>query len=104
MKFQTNVCPLCNKVLKLKQVAKVNVWSCSTPSNHESTHYEVEYDVTTAIQHIYIDDLCIDSFVNSVKSRIYHRRNNKWVLTAEPYQIQADIEDNIRYQLALIRV
>lgn len=102
MKFQINVCPLCNKSLRLKKVAGVNVYSCAAASIHGNSHYEVECDQNTIIQHIYVDDWCIDNVDSSIKSRVHKRVHNKWMLVAEPYLINADVEVNLRFQLSML--
>lgn len=103
IKFQTNVCPLCDKVLKFHQVAKVNVYTCSNHAAGERSHYEVEYDKAAIIQHIYVGDWGIDNYDNSFRSRVYKRLftggTEKWVLVAETNRIFADIESRMLERL-----
>jgi hypothetical protein len=103
MKFQTNVCPLCDKVLKFHQVAKVNVYSCHAHTNYGKSHYEVEYDKHATIQHVYVGDWCIDNFENMTKSRIYKRElrtgGEKWLLVADSFYFSLDTEENMLIKL-----
>lgn len=103
MKFQTNVCPLCDKVLKFHQVAKVNVYSCHTHTPYGKSHYEVEYDKHAVIQHVYIGEWCIDNFENMSKSRIYRRERKadgeKWLLVADHFYFSLDTEENMLAKL-----
>lgn len=103
-RFQTNVCPLCDKVLKFHQVAKVNVYTCTNHAEGARSHYEVEYDKSATIQHIYVGDWGIDNFDTSYRSRVYKRTINagieKWTLIAETNRISADVEDRMIERLA----
>lgn len=55
MRFQTNECPLCGKVLNFKKIAGVATYSCP---GDPKPHYEVELDEKEAIQHMYAFPLC----------------------------------------------
>lgn len=98
-RFQTNVCPLCDKVLQFRQIAKVNVYSCPNHLEGERSHYEVEYDKSATIQHIYVGNYSIDNFDTSYRSRLYKRMANKWVLIGETNRISADTEDRMMERL-----
>ena len=103
-KFQTNVCPLCDKVLQFRQIAKVNVYSCPNHADGARSHYEVEYDKHATIQHIYVGDYGIDNFDTSYRSRVYkkHAAFNgevKWILIGETNRISADTEDKLIMRL-----
>lgn len=101
IKFQTNVCPLCDKVLKFHQVAKVNVYSCPTQTCWGKSHYEVEYDKNATIQHIYVGNWGIDNFDNATRSRIYRKQagDTRWTLLTEVPHLSADTEENILRKL-----
>ena len=101
IKFQTNVCPLCDKVLKFHQVAKVNIYSCPTSVDGRS-HYEVEYDKKSTIQHIYVGDWGIDNFDNATRSRVYKKLPNtsRWSLLTEVTHLNADTEENMLRKLS----
>jgi len=102
MKFQTNTCPLCNKVCTLKKIAGVTVFSCPTEAQglpKPKSHYEVEFDSKTEIQHIILFPFAIDTFGNSSKSRVYHAHNTedqqKWRLVMEVPVIRAEEESKM---------
>lgn len=83
MKFQTNICPLCNKSLRLRQVAGVKVFECPTvmknlPLNSHNSHYVVESDSLLEIQHMVVLPYSVDTYANSTGSRIYQLVDNKW--------------------------
>ncbi len=75
MKFQTNECPLCGKVLKLKKTSGVSCYSCPAEAN---SHYEVEMDNKTIIQHMYAHPYAVDNYENASRSRIHQWKNNRW--------------------------
>lgn len=75
MKFQTNECPLCDKVLKLKKVSGVSCYYC--PAEAKS-HYEVETDTKTTIQHMYAHPYAVDNYENASRSRIHQWKNDRW--------------------------
>jgi hypothetical protein len=99
MKFQTNVCPLCDKVLKLHQISKVNTYRCPKLNSNGKSHYEVEFYMNSAIQHIYINDWAIDNLENIPKSRLYKTINNKWCLVSDNCIINADTEEKILFKI-----
>jgi hypothetical protein len=104
-KFETNVCPLCSKVLKFHKIAGVNVYSC--PSKLEAigftdqSHYEVEYDKQDSIQHIYVLPFGIDNSSANYRSRIYKagEAGRKWGFVKEVPRVTATSEDMIRTKL-----
>lgn len=98
-KFQTNVCPLCDKVLRFRQISKVNVYSCPNHAEGAKSHYEVEYDKCATIQHIYVGNYGIDNFDNSYRSRVYKHNDGKWILIGETNRISADTEDRMMERL-----
>ena len=100
IKFETNVCPLCSKVMTLRKVAGVTVFQCSTGALTHSTHYEVEVDTTKCIQHMYVGDWSIDNFSNATRSRLYRQSNNgsgsiKWRLMKEVPFLRPDLEERM---------
>jgi len=96
-KFSTNVCPLCDKVLKFHKVYGVNAFECPTK------HYQVELDADQSIQHIYIDDLCLDNYSNHNRSRIWRLdADNKWKMLLEVAPIYAANEEIVRARLSKI--
>lgn len=93
-KFSTNVCPLCDKVLKFHKVHGVTSFECP------SKHYQVELDTNQSIQHIFIDDLCLDNYSNHNKSRIWQLgEDNKWKMLGEIAPIYAAREEVVRAHL-----
>lgn len=109
-KFETNVCPLCNKVLRFRRVAGVNVFDCATQiewngSNGVMTksHYEVEFDKATTIQHMYVGSWGIDNFADKFRSRIYKKvmvsQSETWKFVAEVPQLRADTEYNLHNRI-----
>lgn len=108
-KFETSMCPLCNKMLKLRQVSKVNVYDCPTQIEWNSvsgprskSHYEVEIDHKTSIQHVYAMPFGIDNFGDSMASRIYKMvpasapgEHDKWQFVTEVPQIRMDTTENL---------
>lgn len=80
MKFQTNECPLCNKVLHLKKTSGVSVYTCTAEAK---SHYEVEMDIKSAIQHMYAFPYAVDNFDNSGRSRVHRWKDNKWSFMRE---------------------
>jgi hypothetical protein len=85
MKFQTNECPLCGKVLHLKKVAGVSVYSCLAEAK---SHYEVEMDSQAIIQHMYVFPYAIDNYDNANRSRVHRWKNNRWSFMKEVTRIQ----------------
>lgn len=75
MKFQTNECPLCGKILHLKRESGVSVYTCKAEAK---SHYEVEMDLKASIQHMYAFPYAVDNFDNSGRSRVHRWKNNKW--------------------------
>lgn len=97
MKFSTNVCPLCDKVLKFHKTHGVNAFECP------AQHYQVELDAENSIQHIFIDDLCLDNYSNHSRSRIWKlNEDNKWKMLLEVAPIHAASEEVIRARLSKI--
>jgi hypothetical protein len=108
MKFPVNVCPLCNKVMKLRQLAKVvNLFECPTQVDElkGKSHYEVEFDSREEIQHIIIFPYSIDTLGNSSKSRIYKAYVTdlgdpiKWKFLKEVSVIRAESEEKLMERL-----
>lgn len=98
MKFETSQCPLCGKMMQLRKIAGVTVFNCQTPAAHHTSHYEVEFDNKTSIQHIYLGKWSIDNFAHNHRSRIYEQSMNEygrfqWKLVKEVVRIQADAEE-----------
>jgi len=104
-KFETNQCPLCGEVLKLRRVCGVNVFSCPTVTLSNHTHYEVEVDGQTSIQHMYVGSWSIDNFANSSRSRIYKQTPHpsgtgiRWKLMTEVSHIRPDLEASMSERL-----
>lgn len=97
-KFETNVCPLCNTVLKMRKVSGVSIFQC--PNTTGQTHYEVEQDAKTAIQHVYVGPWSIDTFGDSNKSRIYKQTPRgdgtmRWQMIKEMPLIRACAQDQL---------
>lgn len=104
MKFETNVCPLCDKVLRLRKIAGVTVYQCDTFIDYEGPtgpyskyHYEVEVDANMSIQHIYVGCWGIDNYSNATRSRIHKacERNGTvgWKLVTELPYIRPEAAD-----------
>jgi len=99
-KFEINQCPLCYNVLKLRKVSSVNTFYCITSALTNHSHYEVELDTQASVQHIYIDNCCIDNFPNISKSRIFIQNNlNRWILIAEIPHLKPEIEASMSAKL-----
>jgi len=98
-KVQLNVCPLCDKVLQLKQINRVNVYSCRTRGQMSQSHYEVECDKNNLIQKMYVGPYCVSNCSKSVKSKILQKYitggGDKWYPVAESNRIYADSEDRV---------
>lgn len=102
---------MCNRVLRLRRVSGVSVYDCpamfafNDPGGvKEKSHYEVECDKDQCIQHVYVDEWCIDTFTKSAKSRIHKLQEqengpNRWKFVVEVSRIQADQEDRLRTRL-----
>lgn len=104
-KFETNVCPLCSKVLKFHKIAGVNVYSCPTKLEAhgftDQSHYEVEYDKKEIIQHMYVLPFSIDNFATNYRSRIYKagEAGKKWGFVKEVPRVVAASEELVRAKL-----
>jgi hypothetical protein len=92
-KFSMNVCPLCDKVTKFHKVNGVPAFEC------RDGHYQVELESESTIQHIFIDNLCLDNYSNHDKSRIFRLEDNQWNLVGEVAPIHASDEAAIRSRL-----
>jgi hypothetical protein len=107
MKFPTNVCPLCDTVLKLRRVAGVSVFECPTQAEglvKPKSHYEVELDKQAEIQHIVVMPYAIDTFGNASRSRVYRmvgleEGQQKWRLMMEVPVIRAEAQDKLLERL-----
>lgn len=107
MKFQTNICPLCDKVCTLRKVAGVTVFSCPTETKDlpkAKSHYEVEFDSKTEIQHIIVFPFAVDTFGGASKSRVYRSGGvedgqQKWRLVMEVPVIRAEEESKMLERL-----
>lgn len=109
--FPNTSCPLCGKMLKLRKVSGVTVYDCPTTFDFHGpmgikpkSHYEIECDVKECIQHVYVDDWCIDTFAKSTKSRIHkanHQENGptRWRFVVEVPRIMADEETRLRERI-----
>jgi hypothetical protein len=109
--FPVNSCPLCNQVLQLRKVSGVTVYSCPATFEFNSvtgvkprSHYEVECDKDQCIQHVYVDDWCIDTFDKGAKSRLHKLRTqedgpSRWKFVVEVPRIVATQEDQLRARL-----
>jgi len=109
--FPTNSCPLCNRVLRLRRVSGVSVYDCPVtfafngPNGlKEKSHYEVECDNDQCIQHVYVDEWCIDTFTKSTKSRLHKLVSqedgpSRWKFVVEVPRINADLEDRLRERI-----
>ena len=107
MKFPTSVCPLCDKVLTLKQVAGVSVFACPTQAEglvKPKSHYEVEMDKKAEIQHIIVMPFAVDTFGDASRSRVYRmvgveEGQQKWRLMMEVPVIRAEAQDKMLERL-----
>lgn len=100
MKFETSQCPLCGKMMQLRKIAGVTVFSCLTPAAHHTSHYEVEFDAKTSIQHIYLGRWSIDNFAHNHRSKIFESSMNQygrfqWRLVTEVSRIPLDREEDM---------
>ena len=102
MKFECNICPLCDKVLRLRRLAGVNVFECPGACSStelpidEASHYQVEVDSRIEVQHIIIYPYAIDTFGNQPMSRVYKLDNNKKCqLIMEIPRIRAEASDKL---------
>jgi len=99
-KFETNVCPLCGNVLRMRKVSSVSIFACPTDSEHSTSHYEVEQDTKTSVQHVYVGPWSIDSFGDSNKSRIYKRTTRpdgsmRWQMVKEIPLLRTSSQDQM---------
>lgn len=99
MKFEVYICPICNKPLKLRSVAGVQVYECPSvieivPTNLTS-HYVVEKDSMFEIQHMIVLPYSIDTYANSAKSRLYKLQDQRWKLLHEVSVIKPESEDKL---------
>lgn len=78
MKFSKNVCPICDKVLKLKQINKNCVFECSTKDNNikSSSHYTVEVNKDVEMQHINMFPFIVFNTNKSKSSKLYQYNIN----------------------------
>lgn len=100
--FYVNTCPLCDKVCQLRKVAGVTFFSCPTQLTDfsQKSHYKVEINNNTEVQHIIIYPYSIDSFADTAKSRVYHSAGSqnsphKWKLVMEVPLIRAEHESKL---------
>lgn len=103
-KFETNTCPLCGNVLKMQRSYGVTTVSCPTINKYhngeEKSHYEVEFDKTQGIQHMYVGSWGIDNFLNGTRSRVYKQMSTagvavKWQLVTEIPMLKPELEENL---------
>lgn len=109
--FPTQVCPLCEKVLRYKKLSGVQVWDCPSevsPLGRPMSHYQVEYDAQMCVQHVVVDAFSIDTYATESglpKSRIYKTTPAegfgapKWRLVKEVPKIDASTEENLRKRI-----
>ena len=98
MKFECNICPLCDSVLRLRQMAGVNVFECPSHCSgiDSASHYQVEVDSRIEVQHIIIYPYAIDTFGNQPMSRVYKfNDSNKCQLIMEIPRIHAEASDKL---------
>jgi hypothetical protein len=98
VRFERNVCPLCDRVMRLRQVAKVNVFDCPTQvdgSKNYNSHYEVAYDKDSAAQKIHLGQWIVENFDDHRRSRLYKKElfGEDWKLIGEIPQIKADLKE-----------
>jgi Zn-finger nucleic acid-binding protein len=106
MKFQTNVCPLCDKVLQLRMTNGISVFHCPTMTTElddGQTHYQVEFNSTDEVQRTIIFPYSIDSFTEVSKSKIYKAYNDqdkqKWKLLVEVPMIRITTQTHLLARL-----
>jgi hypothetical protein len=108
MKFQTNTCPLCESVCRLRQVAGVSIFSCPTQVEgfaYPKSHYEVSFDQKSEAQRIVVYPYSIDSFHPEPKSRVYYTDSRheddtlRWKLLMEVPLIRPENEVKLRNRL-----
>lgn len=101
MRFQTQECPLCNKVLRLKSMSGVTTYYCPEegPEGSYESHYEVESDAKQSIQHIYAFPYAVDNFANSRKSRAYLWDGARWQFLKEIPFLTAQPQESLLNQL-----
>lgn len=92
--FQTNTCPICNKVLKVSRIAGVTVYRCeevvefqTSKGAQTQSHYEVECDAKDTIQSIYTLPFCVTNFSNQAKSRVFKLDSSAF----RPWKLLADV-------------
>lgn len=90
--------------MQLRKIAGVTIFTYSTPAAHHTSHYEVEFDAKTSIQHIYLGKWSIDNFAHNHRSRIYEASINEygrfqWRLLTEVTRIQATEEGSMMEHL-----
>lgn len=106
--FPNTSCPLCGKMLRLRKVSGVTVYDCASTFDfygpgglRPKSHYEVECDKEQCIQHVYVDDWCVDTFGKSTKSRLHKLQTqengpSRWKFVVEVPRIHADEEAKLR--------
>lgn len=102
MKFQTNVCPLCDKVLQLNMVAGLTFFSCPTRATgleHDKSHYEVEFNKTHEVQRTIIFPYSIDTFSENSRSVVYRMIGQRWKRLTEVPTIRIETPEKLSERL-----
>jgi hypothetical protein len=93
--FEIKTCPLCQQVLKFRQVSGVDIFDCSTTFTFnsymgatEKSHYEVQMDKAESIQHVYVLPWAIDNISSLGRARLYK------IYTSEGDELSPGIEIN----------
>lgn len=105
MRFQSQQCPLCNQVLKLKSSCGVSTFYCpaeNTEGGSNTSHYEVESDGKQTIQHFYAFPFAVDNYINATRSRIYHWKGTRWQFLTEVPRIDPQETGVLRQYLNLV--